>query len=55
MDLNGEDLKKIQTGPVCIDFGKVFVKSTISRTFHVKNDLRNAISAQMVVSKEELS
>lgn len=44
MDLTGEELKKIQAGPVIIDFGKVFVKSRISRTFQVKNDLRNTLS-----------
>ena len=44
MDLTGEELKRIQAGPVEIDFGKVFIKSEISRTFHIKNDLRTAIS-----------
>ena len=55
MELKGEELKKIQAGPVQIEFGKVFVKSKISRTFHIKNDLRNTISAQMSIEREELS
>lgn len=44
MELTGEELKKIQAGPVEIDFGNVFVKSEIARTFHIKNDLRTSIS-----------
>jgi hypothetical protein len=45
MELQGEELKKIQAGPVEIDFGRVFIKSKITRTFHIKNDLRSSISA----------
>lgn len=55
MELKGEELKKIQAGPVRIDFGNVFVKSKISRTFHIKNDLRSAISAQIMIDREELN
>jgi len=44
MELTGEELKRIQAGPVEINFGKVFVKSKISKTFHIKNDLRTSIS-----------
>ena len=36
MDLNGEMLKKIFTGPKIIDFGSIFVKSTCEKVFHVK-------------------
>jgi len=40
---------------VHIEFGRVFIKSRISRTFHIKNDLRSSIQAQIVVDREELS
>ena len=38
-----------------IEFGKVFINSKISKTFHIKNGLRNSISARMVVDKDELN
>ena len=40
---------KIYAGPVFIDFGPVFVKSTISKTFTIRNDLRTAISCRLIV------
>lgn len=55
MELKGEELKKIQAGPVRIDFGNVFIKSKIWRTFHIKNDLRSAISAQIMIDRDELN
>ncbi|CAD8092149.1 unnamed protein product [Paramecium primaurelia] len=54
MELTGEELKKIQAGPVEIDFGNVFVKSEIARTFHIKNDLRTSISCQIITEEPEL-
>jgi hypothetical protein len=37
-----------------IDFGNVFVKSEIARTFHIKNDLRTSISCQIITEEPEL-
>lgn len=36
MDLTGDMLKKIFTGPKLIDFGNIFIKSVAEKTFHVK-------------------
>ena len=45
--LTGEELQKVQVGPVKIDFGSIFIKSTDSRHFQIKNDLRKPISVQL--------
>lgn len=54
MELNGESLQKIWAGPRKIDFGMIFVKSQSSRTFTVRNDLRNCISVRLETPCEEL-
>lgn len=38
-----------------IDFGSVYVKSKMSKTFFVKNDLRTSISVRLYTDREELS
>ena len=45
--LSGEQLKRIQAGPVSINFGSIFIKSTIQQTFWVRNDLDKCISVQL--------
>jgi len=45
---------KIFAGPVYIDFGSVHVKSKMTRSFLIRNDLRNSISVKLVIDKEEL-
>jgi len=37
MELNGEMLQKIFTGPKIIDFGVIFIKSSSEKTFHVNS------------------
>lgn len=37
MELTGEMLKKIYTGPKLIDFGEIFIKSKCEKFFHVFN------------------
>jgi len=54
MELTGEMLQKVFAGPKVIDFGMIFVKSTMTKTFSVRNDLRNAIMVKLEVSYEEL-
>ncbi|EWS70940.1 flagellar associated protein, putative (macronuclear) [Tetrahymena thermophila SB210] len=54
MKLQGEQLQKIFAGPVFIDFGPVYVKSTIQKTFTIRNDLRTAISCRLIVDSDEL-
>jgi hypothetical protein len=41
--LSGEKLMRIQVGPTELNFGKVFVNSSVSLSFQVKNDLWSAI------------
>lgn len=55
LELNGEMLQKVFAGPKQIDFGMLFVKSTVSRTFTVRNDLRNAIKVRLESELEELN
>ena len=43
LELDGEELQKIFVGPKVIDFGSVYIKSKVTKTFTVKNDLRNSI------------
>jgi hypothetical protein len=49
MKLAGEQLQKIFAGPVFIDFGAVYVKSTMKKSFTVRNDLRSTISCRLIV------
>ena len=45
--LSGEQLQKIQAGPVTIKFGQIFIKSTIQQTFWVRNDLDRCVAVQL--------
>lgn len=49
--LTGEKLMRIQVGPTEIDFGKIFVNSTVSMSFQVKNDLWASIACGLNVEK----
>ncbi len=42
-ELEGKELQRILAGPKVVDFENVFVKSSTSRTFWVRNDLRQSI------------
>ena len=53
-ELNAEELQKVFVGPTIIDFGIVYVKSKVSRFFAVKNQLKTAISVQIIVNNGEL-
>ena len=55
MELSSEMLQKIEAGPVRIDFGVIYIKSKMTKTFFVKNDLRSSISVRLYTDKEELS
>lgn len=55
MELSPEMLQKIEAGPVRIDFTNVYIKSKMSKTFYVKNDLRTSISVRLYTDKDELS
>jgi hypothetical protein len=46
-ELTGEELQKIQVGPTKLDFGSIFLKSTETRYFQIKNDLRKPIMARL--------
>ena len=48
--LSGEQLMNIYTGPVELNFGKVFVKSGSSLYFQIRNDLNNPIKARLDIS-----
>ena len=54
LELTSESLQKIQAGPVKIEFGAVYVKSKMTKTFYVRNDLRTAISVRLHTEREEL-
>src|SRR3990167_7115467 len=52
--LPNESLKHIQAGPKTIDFGTIFVYSKSKKFFHVRNELRSAIRARMIIEDEEM-
>lgn len=54
MALPNESLKHIQAGPKMIDFGTIFVYSRSKKFFHVRNELRSAIRARMIIEDEEM-
>lgn len=54
-ELDGSKLQKISAGPQSIDFKNVFVKSTTTKGFTVKNDLRQCIFVRLVIEYEELA
>lgn len=47
--LDGEMLKKIHAGPKLIEFGRLFVNSNTTKYFYIRNDLKGAISARMIL------
>ena len=55
MDLNGEQLQRVLTGPKSIDFGAINVFSCVQKSFHVHNDLNQAISVRLESDNKELS
>ena len=54
IELTAEMLQKVNAGPVRIDFGVIHIKSNMSKSFYVKNDLRTSISVRLHTDKEEL-
>ena len=55
LNLDGEMLKKIHAGPKVIDFGQMFVKSIGEKFFFVRNDMKNAISARLVLDEDSIA
>ena len=53
-ELDGAELQKILAGPKILDFESVFVKSVTSKTFWIRNDLRQSIQIRMESNLEEL-
>jgi hypothetical protein len=53
-ELDGAKLQKISAGPQSIDFKNVFVKSTTTKGFTVRNDLRQCIHVRLVIEHQEL-
>ena len=54
-ELDGAKLQKISAGPQAIDFKNVFVKSTTTKGFTVRNDLRQCIHIRLVIEHQELA
>jgi beta-galactosidase beta subunit len=54
-ELDGNKLQKISAGPQNINFKNVFVKSTTTKYFTVRNDLRQYIHIRMVIEHPELA
>lgn len=52
LNLDGEMLKKIQAGPKIIQLGDMFIKSTVEKTFFLRNDMKDAISARLILDEE---
>lgn len=40
-------------GPKTIDFGKVFVWSRTKKYFHIRNEMKSAVRARMILDGEE--
>lgn len=55
MELTAEMLQKINAGPVRIEFGSVYIKSKMIKTFYIKNDLRTSISVRLYTERDEFS
>ena len=55
VELNGEMLKRIQSGPKMIDFGVLFVNSDTKRWFYIKNDLKHAIQVRLLTNHEHVN
>lgn len=52
--LSGLELQKVFAGPMKIDYGNVYVNSEMTKTFSVRNDLRNSISVVLISDRVEL-
>lgn len=50
--LDGHMLKRIHAGPKIIDFGELFVNSSEEKYFYVRNDLKGAISARILIEDD---
>jgi hypothetical protein len=53
-ELDGEMMKRIQTGPKSIDFGVLFVNSDTKKWFYILNELKGAIAARLIITHENL-
>ena len=54
LELTGEMLQKIFASPKKIDFGSIYSKASVTKTFGIRNDLRTSIIVQLFVENEEL-
>jgi hypothetical protein len=52
-ELNGFELQKIQTGPTVFNFGQMFIKSSATQTFWIRNDLPNSIQVLLKIENKE--
>ncbi|CAD8050766.1 unnamed protein product [Paramecium sonneborni] len=52
-ELTADDLKRIQAGPIKIDYGTIYINTPMSRTFFIHNNLRYAIIARLCIDKKE--
>ena len=48
-------LKRIQAGPKTLDFGRVFMYSKTAKYFSIRNEMKHAIKARMIIETEELA
>lgn len=55
LHLDGEMLKKIHAGPKVIDYGQMFVKSVGEKFFFIRNDMKNAISARLILDDDTVA
>lgn len=55
MELSPEMLQKIDSGPVIIDFGHIYIRSKVTKTFYVKNEQRTSISVRLHLDRDELA
>ncbi len=53
-DLTPENLKDIVAGPKTLDFGKIVVRSIVTKSFAVGNNLAQNILVSMVIDEEEM-
>ena len=52
--LDGHMLMRIHAGPKVIDFGDLFVNSSCDKYFFIRNDLKDAISARMILTENDI-
>lgn len=50
--LDGHMLKRIHAGPKIIDFGELFVNSNEEKYFFIRNDLKGALSARVIIDED---